>query len=60
MPHRTLQLTLLRLSAQPIISWAIFDELLQGACLGDSRQGQVGAEVSESLDDMQMDGTPGV
>lgn len=34
MPYRTLQLTLLRLSAQPIISGAIFDELLQGACLG--------------------------
>lgn len=29
MPYRTLQLTLLRLSAQPIISWAVFDELLQ-------------------------------
>lgn len=35
MPYRTLQLTLLRLSAQPIISWAIFDEPLQGARLGE-------------------------
>lgn len=44
MPYRTLQLTLLRLSAQPIISWAVSDELLQGACLGESRPCQVCAD----------------
>lgn len=55
MPYRTSQLTLLRLSAQPIISWAVFDELLRGARLGDSHHCQVCVSGSEVLADVQTD-----
>lgn len=58
MPYRTLQLTLLRLSAQAIISWAVFDELLQGACLAERRPCQVCGSVSDILADTRTAWAP--